>query len=159
MRNIGLRSMKPSSLGRKSLSHVTIFCVLFRTVMEISWKYVLKFLRNIANRHRNNFFIEGLYSLSGRTIYRQITEPRSRETARLDAIMFASLWNLTGISAALLPRCLSNFVSERLEKYKPESRGFETSRDLVVRRPPAQWIKALAEIRKIITCMETVCIL
>ena len=28
-------------------------------------------------------------------------------------------------------------ISERLEKYKPESRGLETSRDLAVRRPPS----------------------
>ena len=28
-------------------------------------------------------------------------------------------------------------ISERLEKSKPESRGFETFRDLVVRRPSA----------------------
>ena len=36
---------------------------------------------------------------------------------------------------APLPRCLSNL--ERLEKFKPESRGFESSRYLAVRRPPA----------------------
>ena len=34
-------------------------------------------------------------------------------------------------------------ASERLKKFKPESRGFETSRDLVLRRPLAQWIEAL----------------
>ena len=49
----------------------------------------------------------GLYSLSGKTSYRQISW--SLEAARLDAIMIVSLWNLTGISAALPPRCLSNF--------------------------------------------------
>ena len=45
----------------------------------------------------------GLYSLSGRTSYRKIS--RSLEAARLDV----SLWNLTGISAVLLSRCLSIF--------------------------------------------------
>ena len=28
-------------------------------------------------------------------------------------------------------------IKFELEKFKPESRGFETSRDLIVRRPPA----------------------
>ena len=49
----------------------------------------------------------GLYSLSDKTSYRQIS--RSLEAARLGVIMIVSLWNLTGISAAVLPRCLSNF--------------------------------------------------
>ena len=49
-------------------------------------------------------FIQGFNSL---TSYRQI--PWSLETARLDVLIIVSLWNLTGISAALLPRCLSNF--------------------------------------------------
>ena len=49
----------------------------------------------------------GLYSLSGKTSYRQISW--SLEAARLGVIMIVWLWNLTGISAALLPRCLLNF--------------------------------------------------
>ena len=49
----------------------------------------------------------GLYSLSRKTSYRQISW--SLEAVRLDVIMIASLWNLTGISAALLPRCLWTF--------------------------------------------------
>ena len=49
----------------------------------------------------------GLYWLSGMTSYPQISW--SLEAARLDVIMIVSLWNLTAISAALLPRCLSNF--------------------------------------------------
>ena len=51
-------------------------------------------------------WFSNLYSPSGKTSYRQI---RSLEAARLDIIMIISLWNLTGISAAPLPRCLSNF--------------------------------------------------
>ena len=34
-------------------------------------------------------------------------------------------------------------MSERLRKFQTESRGFETSRDLVIRRPSVQRIKAL----------------
>ena len=49
---------------------------------------------------------QGLYSLSGKS-YRQISW--SLETARLDVTMVVSLWNLTGTSAAALPRYLPNF--------------------------------------------------
>ena len=45
-----------------------------------------------------------LYLLGGRTSYCQI----SWSFLWMDAIMIVSLWNLTGISSALLPRCLSN---------------------------------------------------
>ena len=48
-----------------------------------------------------------LYSQSGKTSYNQIS--RSLEAARLGVIAIVSLWNLTGITAALLPNCLSNF--------------------------------------------------
>ena len=47
-----------------------------------------------------------LYSLSGRTSYRQISW--SLGDAKLDVIIVVYLWNLIGISTALLPRCLSN---------------------------------------------------
>ena len=50
--------------------------------------------------------IQGIYSPSGKTSYRQIWW--KLEAARLHVIMIVSLWNLTGISAALLPRSLSN---------------------------------------------------
>ena len=51
--------------------------------------------------------IPGLYSLSGKTSYRQVSW--SLEATRLDVMIIVSPWNLTGISAALLPMCLSNF--------------------------------------------------
>ena len=60
---------------------------------------------------------QGLYSLSGKTSYCQISW--SLEAARLDVMIIVSLWNLTD------------------DYKKNESRGFETSRDLVIRRPPA----------------------
>ena len=52
-------------------------------------------------------FSLGTYSLSGMTSCHQIS--RSLEAARLYVMLILSLWNLTGISAALLPRYLSNF--------------------------------------------------
>ena len=48
--------------------------------------------------------LRGLYSLSGRTSYRKIS--RSLEAARFGFRLFRLLWNLTGTSAAALPRCL-----------------------------------------------------
>ena len=51
--------------------------------------------------------------------------------------MVVSIWNLTGISAPLPVK----FQSEC--KSKSESRDFETSRDLALRRLTASWIEAL----------------
>ena len=48
-----------------------------------------------------------LYSPSGKTFYRQIL--RSLEALRLCVVMIVSLWNFTCISAAVLPKFLSNF--------------------------------------------------
>ena len=53
----------------------------------------------------------GLYSQSGRTSYRRIS--RIIKAARFGFTVFQSLWNLTGTSAAALPRCLSNFRAIR----------------------------------------------
>ena len=50
---------------------------------------------------------KGLSPLSGKTSYHKISW--SPEAARFGFRLFQSLWNLTGISAALHPRCLSNF--------------------------------------------------
>ena len=49
----------------------------------------------------------GPYSLSSKTSYRKISW--SLEVARFGFRLFQSIWNLTGPSAAALPRCLSNF--------------------------------------------------
>ena len=62
---------------------------------------------SLYERRGNSPTYLGLYSLSGKTSYRQISQ--SLEAARSGVIMIVSLWNLTGISAAVLSRCLSNF--------------------------------------------------
>ena len=49
----------------------------------------------------------GLYSLSGRTSCRKISW--SPEATWFGFWLFQSPWNLTGTSAAKLPRCLPNF--------------------------------------------------
>ena len=51
--------------------------------------------------------LQCLCSLNGKTSYRHILW--NLEATRMDVIMIVSLWHLTGTSAALLPRCLSNF--------------------------------------------------
>ena len=82
---------------------------------------------------------QGLYSLNGKTSYRQISW--SLEAARLGVIMIVSLWNLTGISAALLPRCLLNFraigkVQTRISRLRDFTRSCgKTSYRLVNRGP------------------------
>ena len=76
---------------------------------------------------------QGLYSLSERTSYRKISW--SHEAARFGFRLSQSLWNLTGNSAAALPRCLSYF--KRNNHYKTQSRGFRISGDTSVRRPSA----------------------
>ena len=58
-------------------------------------------------RKEGDGFIPGLYRLSGQTSFRQISW--CLEAARLDIIMIILLWNLTGISAALLSMCLLDF--------------------------------------------------
>ena len=71
-----------------------------------------------------------LCSLSSKTSYRQISW--SLEAARLGVILIVLLRNFTGISAALLPKCLSNIRAIR--KSKPESHCLEFSQDFAVRR-------------------------
>ena len=98
----------------------------------------------IANMHINTALpLQGLYSLSGKTSYRKISW--SLGAARLGVIMIVSLWNLTGISAALLPRCLSNFraigkVQTRISRLRDFTRPCgKTSYRLVNRGPEWQW--------------------
>ena len=82
---------------------------------------------------------QGLYSLGGKTSCRKISW--SLEAARFGFKRFQSLWNLAGTSAALLPRCLSNFRAIRPLQH-PISRlrdftrfGGKTSYRLVNRGP------------------------
>ena len=133
------------------LSACLIYTMGQRSKMRaIPMIFVTHVISALQWREQSPASVLGLYSLSGKTSYRQISW--SLEAARLSVIVIVSHWNLTGISAALLPRCLSNFraeiwlasrqrccrgacqISEQLKKSKPESRDFETSRDLAVRR-------------------------
>ena len=82
------------------------------------------------SKHVPNGYL-GLCSLSGRSSYRKIS--RSLEATIVWFRLFQSLWNL---QEPRQQRCRDACqISERYEHYTIQSRGFETSRDLTVRRP------------------------
>ena len=98
---------------------------------------------------------QGLYSLSGKTSYRKISW--SLEAARFGFKLFQSLWNLAGTSAALLPRCLSNFRAIRplqISRFRDFTRfGGKTSYRLVNRGPAS--VKQSWKLWAISTCAQS----
>ena len=68
--------------------------------------YDIVVMLRILSVHKCICSLQGLYSLSGKMSCRQISW--CLEAKRLDVIIIISLWNLTGISAVLLWKCLSN---------------------------------------------------
>ena len=76
----------------------------------------------------------GLYSLSGKTSYRQISW--SLKAARLDVAMVVSLWNLTGTSAAVVPAKFQNIWKSLISRLRDFTRSCgKTSYRLVNRGP------------------------
>ena len=89
---------------------------LLPLILRRGWKetWTVWFYCKCNTSYENNnsvLGIQGLYSLNGRTFYRKISW--SLEGAIFGIILFQSLWNLTGTSAAALPRWLSNFSAIR----------------------------------------------
>ena len=85
---------------------------------------------------------QGLYSLSGKTSYRQISW--SLEAARLDVSIVVSLWNLTGTSAAVLPRYLPNFraigkIQTRISRLRDFTRSCGKTSYRFMNRGPEWW--------------------
>ena len=83
----------------------------------------------------------GLYSLSGKTSYWQISW--SLEATRLDVIMVVSLSNLTGTSAAALLVCLLNFraigkVQTRISWLRDFTRSCSKTPYRLVNRGPVE---------------------
>ena len=73
----------------------------------------------------------GPVSIFDKTSYCKITQ--SLEAVRLVFRIIRSLWNLTGASAAVLPRCLSNFKAIRslrlpISQFRDFTRSYEFSR-------------------------------
>ena len=99
--------MAKSYAGQAFESLAPQHSVRTRSIPYLLMAWLLEFARlsiAMVSTRQNNL---GLSSLSGRTSYHKISW--RLEAVRLDVIMIVSLWNLTGISAAPLPRCLSNF--------------------------------------------------
>ena len=115
-------------------------CISQVTAPHLKIVYPWRSFTGASSSHRDYLARnQGLYSLSGKTSYRKISW--SLEAARFGFKLFQSLWNLTGTSAALLPRCLSNFRAIRPLQH-PISRlrdftrfGGKTSYRLVNRGP------------------------
>ena len=129
-----LTLMSTSATERRWVIHwpkLGAWPVTERVLVQVSWE--------LAWTKWGSEAIQGLYSLSDKTSYRQISW--SLEAARLGFIMIVSLWNLTGISAALLPRCLLNFrailkVKTRISRLRDFTRSCgKTSYRLVNRGP------------------------
>ena len=79
----------------------------------------------LHSNQRSNPCLLGISSISGRTSYRKISW--SIEAARYGFRRFQSLWNLIGISAAALPRCLSTFKAIQ-SQWQPISRLWDFMR-------------------------------
>ena len=88
------------------------------------------------------YIVLGPISISDKASYCNISQ--SIETARFLFRIIRSLWNLTGTSAAVLPKCLSNFN----DNLNYQSRSFETSRDLTIRRLIGYWNRVHTYISK-----------
>ena len=89
-----------------------------RTYNVLAWKSHKKSTISAIHTFRDDIlgsetspWLQGLYSLSGKTSYRKISW--SLEAARFGFKLFQSPWNWAGTSAALLPRCMSNFRAIR----------------------------------------------
>ena len=67
----------------------------------------------------------GLYSLSGKTSYCKISKVSKSRDSSLDFSNSSEIWQAPDSACQ---------VSERCDDYNTQSRGFETSRDLAVRR-------------------------
>ena len=91
-----------------SLEYAHVFVILCWVVVIQSAIYVPKLFRiQLWYYSRASEVTLVLYLLSERMFYGKIS--LSLEAVRLDVIMIISLWNLTVVSAAQLPKCLSNF--------------------------------------------------
>ena len=109
----------------------------YQTIQTSNWNN--NNLQGFYTEQRGILEILGLYSLSGKTSHRKISW--GLKAARFGFKLFQSLWNSAGTSAALPPRCLSNFRAIRPLQH-PISRlrdftrfGGKTSYRLVNRGP------------------------
>ena len=130
---VGFISLTTVNLGSYSRHYCLSGSVFSQWLNKVSANERIRYICNVFSHwlrpcpaiHRRKPTL-GLYSLCRWTSYRKISW--SLEAARFGFRLFQSLWNLT----AALPRCLSN--SEQYYHCNIQSRGFEISQDLTVRR-------------------------
>ena len=89
------------------LSYQQFYCLLRRDLYQRFYGILNIFSTNFYWRAIVCDVIQGPISISDKTSCRKILW--SLEAARLAVEIITSLWNVTGNSVALLPRCLSNF--------------------------------------------------
>ena len=77
----------------------------FELQHDVHWNWFHILTWSAHGQHRFVPSCLGLYSLINKASYRQMSW--RFEAARSDVLMIVSHWHLTGMSAALLPRCLS----------------------------------------------------
>ena len=85
--------------------------------------YLRGILKDGVSFRNIHSYLLGLYSLSRKTSYRQIS--RSLEAARLIVIMIVSILSEIWQTSRQRRRWGALEISERLNKFKPESRGLE----------------------------------
>ena len=82
--------------------------------------------------------VQGPVSMSDKKSYRKISW--SLEAARLVDWIIASLWNLTGTSAAVLPMCLSTFkaIGEfiQISRFRNITKSHDTTSYRILKRGP-----------------------
>ena len=88
---------------------------------------------------KNSLHGRCLYSISGRTSCHKISRNLEAGDSCFDLSNCSEIWQ-----APRQQRCRDVCqISERYDNYNIQSHGFETSRDLAVKRLTAQWIEAL----------------
>ena len=94
------------------------------------------------------YWIQGLYSLSGKTSYRQISW--SLEAARLDVAIVVLLWNLTGTSAAALPNFRAIVkVQTRISRLRDFTRSCGKTSYRLLNRGPGRGVWSRVESRNV----------
>ena len=94
---------------------------------------------------------QGPVSISYKTSYCKISQ--SLEAARFMFRIVRSLWNLTGTSAG---RCACQ-ISKWCDDFNYQSRGFEISRDLTIRRLKGYWNGPNVVIKGLAYCLIFFC--
>ena len=103
--------------------------------------FMIKTIKHLFCELLNSIHDQGPVSISDKTSYCKFS--RSLEAARFVFKIVRSLWNLRGTSAAGLSMRHMRHISRRCDDLHYQSRGFDTSRDLTMRRLFGYWNRTL----------------